>query len=338
LTEALTENRISVIIPCRNEEKYIGLCLDSVLHSDYPKDLLEILVVDGESSDNTWKIVEEYAKKHAIIQLLNNPYKTTPYALNIGIQNASGDYIIRLDAHSKFPENYFSRLIFWFQKLEADNVGGICITEVLNKNPKSLSIKKVLGSKVGVGNAYFRIGIDEVKEVDTVPFGCYKKETLLNLGLYNEKLTRNQDIELNKRLKAKGGKIYLVPEVSSTYFARDSFKGIARNNYMNGYWNLLTVYITRNLASLSIRHFIPLLFLLSLVLPAILSLFYLPFLIMSIAAFFSHFILLLGVSIKLNDKSTNVIYLMRAFYTLHLSYALGSLLGLLRIDKLIAKK
>ena len=116
---------VSIIIPCRNEERFIGLCLDSVLANDYPLDRLEVLVVDGMSEDGTRRIVEDYALRSACIRLLDNPQKITPTALNIGIANATGQIVMRMDAHSRYPRNYVSGLITWQARTGADNVGGV---------------------------------------------------------------------------------------------------------------------------------------------------------------------------------------------------------------------
>jgi glycosyltransferase involved in cell wall biosynthesis len=191
---------ISIIIPIYNEEKYIAKCLDSIIKSDFDKDKMEVLLVDGGSSDKTIEIIKEYQKKYSFFKLLHNPKKIVPVAMNIGIKNAKGKYIIRLDAHSSYPKNYFKKLIYWHKKLNADNVGGVVVTEVKNKNRISNAIKNVLSDRLGVGSA-FRSGVGEIKEVDTVPFGCYKKEIFDKVGLYDERLVRNQDIELNKRIK-----------------------------------------------------------------------------------------------------------------------------------------
>jgi glycosyltransferase involved in cell wall biosynthesis len=268
----MKQENITIIIPTLNEEKYIAECLDSILESTYSTDSIEVFVVDGISSDKTRAIVSQYENKYDFITLLDNPYKIVPKAMNIAIEKSVGEYIIRLDAHSKFPKDYFSKLIQYSKELNADNIGTVIVTEVKNKNSKANSIKIALSHKFGVGNSDFRTGTKSIKEVDTVPFGCYKKSIFAKYGMYDERLIRNQDIELNKRIIKGGGKIYLIPDVKCTYYARENFTDLAKNNYANGFWNILTAYYTKTLSSLSLRHFIPLLFVLSFIIPGILAL------------------------------------------------------------------
>ena len=323
--------RISIIIPTYNEEKHIATCLDSVLESDYDKSSMEIFVVDGMSSDKTREIVKDYTKKYSYIELLDNPAKIVPKAMNLAINESSGEYIIRLDAHSEFPKDYFSKLINSSKELSADNVGAVVITEVKSKNKKSNSIKEVLSHRFGVGDSDFRIGADQVKEVDTVPFGCYKKEVFKKYGYYDERLVRNQDIELNKRIVNAGGKIYLIPDVTCTYFAREGFTALAKNNYSNGFWNILTAYYTKTLKSLSLRHFIPLLFVLSLVLPLSLSLFVPELLWIALLSLGSYLALVIIISFRIKNSSNSIWYLILSFLTLHLSYGWGSLMGIFSV-------
>ena len=260
---------LSVICPIYNEEKYISACIDSIIHQDYPKDSLEVIFVDGMSMDMTRDIVKQYSKQYPYISLIDNPDKIVPIAMNLGIKASIGDIIIRLDAHAKYPANYFSTLTKALNELDADNVGVVCKTDVINKTPKTLAIKEVLSNKFGVGNSTFRTGINQTQEVDTVPFGCWKREIFQKYGLYDTRLVRNQDIELNKRIKKGGGHIYIIPECYCTYMARETFKALSKNNFNNGKWNILTVYYTKQFSSLSLRHFIPLIFVLSVILPKV---------------------------------------------------------------------
>lgn len=326
---------LSVIIPTYNEEKYISQCIESLLKQDYPEENTEILVVDGMSSDRTREIVKSYIEKYPYIKLLDNPHRIVPFAMNAGIENASGEFIIRLDAHASYPEDYFSALMKYAKRHNTDNIGGICITEVKNNTKKSWAIKKVLSHKFGVGNATFRTGTSNPQIVDTVPFGCFRRDVFERFGKYDERLVRNQDIELNKRITKGGGKIMLIPEITCTYFARETFTGLAKNNYKNGFWNILTVYYTKNFQSLSLRHFIPLLFVLSLFLPILLSVFYFNLFLFALLslALYTFALLIICFSIS-RHRVWKVFYLFPAFMLLHLSYGIGSIAGIFKILKL----
>lgn len=323
---------LSVICPIYNEEKYIRQFLDSLLQQDYPKDNLEILLVDGMSKDRTREIVAEYTSKYPFMHLVDNPDRIAPCAMNRGIEVAKGDILMRLDAHASYQPDYFSVLVKGLLRLNADNVGTVCKTDVLNKTPKTLAIREVLGNKFGVGNSTFRTGIDHEQEVETVPFGCWRKEVFEKYGKYDVRLVRNQDIELNKRIIRGGGKIYILPDTYCTYLARETWHALAKNNYGNGKWNILTVYYTKTLSSLSLRHFIPLLFLLSLIVPLFLALIWWPFALVSAASLLAYTGLLSVISLKLAiQKKLNFFYLLVTFFVLHLSYGWGSLLGVLKL-------
>ena len=323
---------LSVICPIYNEEKYIAQFLDSLLTQDYPKDDLEILLVDGMSKDKTRDIVAGYIAKYPFIRLIDNPDKIVPYAMNRGIDAAKGDIIMRLDAHASYQPDYFSVLVNGLKRLNADNVGTVCKTDVLNKTPKTLAIREVLGNKFGVGNSTFRTGIDKEQEVETVPFGCWQKEVFDKYGKYDVRLVRNQDIELNKRIIRGGGKIYILPDTYCTYLARETWHALAKNNYGNGKWNILTVYYTNMFSSLSLRHFIPLLFLLSLIVPLLLAFIWWPFALLSLASLLAYTGLLSAVSLNLSiQKNLNFFYLLITFFVLHLSYGWGSLMGILKL-------
>lgn len=323
---------LSVICPIYNEEKYIAQFLDSLLLQDFPNDNLEILLVDGMSNDKTREIVSAYTQQYPFIRLIDNPERIVPYAMNRGIEAARGDILMRLDAHASYQPDYFSVLVGGLKRLKAENVGTVCKTDVLNKTPKTLAIREVLGNKFGVGNSTFRTGITKEQEVDTVPFGCWPKEVFIKYGIYDVRLVRNQDIELNKRILRGGGKIYILPDTYCTYLARETWGGLAKNNYGNGKWNILTVYYTKTFSSLSLRHFIPLLFILSLIVPLLLSIFWWPFALVSAASLVAYTGLLSTISAKLAiDKKLNFWYLLATFVVLHISYGWGSLMGILKL-------
>ena len=323
---------VSIILLCRNEEKYIETCIQSLINNQPDDFELEIIIVDGMSTDKTVEILEKYVQQFPFIKLLQNPKKTVPYAMNLGIAHAQGEFIVRVDAHAFYPENYVATLVTNLIDLDADNVGALWRTDVLTKNKKTLAIKEVLSNRFGVGNALFRVGIDKVTQVDTVPFGCYKKEIFAKYGLYDTRLTRNQDIELNKRIAQGGGKIYLLPHLECVYYARETFSALAKNNYNNGLWNILTVKYTKKLSSLSLRHFIPLCFVLSLILPVLFSFLYAPLLWIAGCSLFLYISFLTIICVRLSiRKKLNFFYLFWSFITLHFSYGFGSLIGIFKL-------
>lgn len=327
--------RVSIICPIYNEEEYIAECLHSILSQDYSQDGMEVLLIDGMSRDNTRAIVEDFVERYPIIQLLDNPLKVTPQGMNIGVRHATGDYIIRLDAHAEYPPDYVSSLIKYAIEYQTDNIGGIIETEVKGVDSKALAIKAVLSHRFGVGNAIFRVGALTPVEVDTVPFGCFKKDVFSRFGLFDTRLERNQDIELNKRIKMGGGKILLHPHIRCTYFARNHFKPLSCNNYLNGMWNILTVYYTKNTHSISVRHIVPLIFVLSLLFPLLLALVNNNFLWVSVVSLVSYLAMVLGVSMNINRGDIkSYTYLIITFIVVHFSYGFGSIAGIIRILKL----
>lgn len=226
--------RVSVILPCRHEEAHIGRCLDSILAGTYPRDRLEILVVDGRSDDRTREIVAEYAVRFSGIRVVDNPRRITPAALNLGIRAATGDIIVRMDAHAAYPPDYVARLVHGLEASGADNVGGVLVTVPADDSVVARAIALGLSHRLGVGNAYFRIGTAHDRWVDTVPFGCWRRELFDRIGLFDEDLVRNQDDEFNHRLQRHGGRVRLLAGLAARYYARRSLRQLARMFYQYG--------------------------------------------------------------------------------------------------------
>jgi glycosyltransferase involved in cell wall biosynthesis len=165
----------SIIIPCRNEKEFISGCLDSIIANDFPKERLEVLVVDGMSEDGTQAVIENYSKKYLWIRLIKNPEKITPIALNKGILDSKGEIIIWMSAHNRYEKDYISRSVESLNKYGADNVGGIMTTLPRIDNFTGRAIVASLSHRFGVGNSYFRVQTNEPKWVDTVFGGCYRR-------------------------------------------------------------------------------------------------------------------------------------------------------------------
>lgn len=324
-------NKISIVIPIYNEKKYITQCLESIVQSDYSKEAMEVLLIDGGSIDGTIETIQKYQKQYPFFKLLHNPKKVAPIAMNIGIKASTGEYIFIISAHAQYPRNYFTKLVEFCKRLDADCVGPVLKTDTKAKTKTANAIKNVLSDRLGVGSA-FRSGVKQIQEVDTVAFGCYKKDVFEKIGLYDERLVRNQDIELNKRLKSAGGKIYIIPKIEATYFAREQFLDLAKNSFANGKWNILIAYYTKRLSSLSLRHFIPMLFVLALFLLLLLGLYRVEFIYLFLALFFGYFTIIFFRSLQIK-KDTSLLHQIAAFLVLHFSYGIGSIAGIMEVIK-----
>ena len=320
---------VSVVVPCRNEATHISGCLDSLLENDYPR--VEILVVDGLSQDGTREVIGDYAKHYSNIQLLDNPGQITAKALNIGIRQARGDYIMVAGAHASFPAGYISGLMSYLKQLDGVGVGGSMVTHS-DHSTIGNSIARVLSNRVGVGNSMFRLGTNQPISVDTVPFGIYHRDVFRQAGLYDERLVRNQDIEFSKRIIHRVGKLFLVPTIQCHYYFKGRYGLLARSNFRNGLWNILAVYITRNFRSISFRHVVPALFLLLILLTLFLGLFVQGvFLLLLFLAGAGYLLLLAITAIRINNRQTSVPAIIWSFIVLHFSYGCGSLVGLVSL-------
>ena len=318
--------KISIVLPCRNEEPYIGACLDSILATTYPLERIELLVVDGMSEDRTREIVTAYTVRRRIVRLLDNRRRITPAALNVGIHAATGEIIMRMDAHVVYPPQYIPRLIDALQTSDADNVGGVIVTLPADRSTMAQAIAIGLAHPFGVGNAYFRIGVGTPRWVDSVPFGCFRREVFDRIGLFDEDLIRNQDDEFNLRLLKYGGRILLLPDVVSYYFARRSLSELARMYYQYGYYKSLVAKKFEGVTTW--RQLVPGLFVLTL----IGSIVFAPVLVvrrvgMAIAAAYVAALVACMVGAVRRHGWRRALALGAVFPTVHFSYGIGSLRG-----------
>tara|TARA_Y100001958_G_C21235757_1_gene562115 strand:+ start:1575 stop:2579 length:1005 start_codon:yes stop_codon:yes gene_type:complete len=321
-------NQISIIIPCYNEGKYISDCINSIINSRIENYTLEIIVVDGSSTDNTLQIINDLKSRHNFIRVLNNPKKVIPVAMNIGIKAAKYEIIMKMDAHSEYDKDYIDKCFKSLIKNDVDNVGGNVIHVPRENTPIGRSICAVLSSPFGVGNSFFRIGSDKERFVDTVPFGCFKKSMLLKINCYDEKIFRSEDIFLNHKIKKNGGKILLLPDVKIFYKTRSKFFEFLKHNFDNGLWSVLPIFLSREFP-FSMRHQIPLLFSSYILSLFVLSLFY-DIKTLSLPLYL-YFLLNLIFSFKesINNSSPmQIILLPLMYFSLHFSYGIGSIVGL----------
>lgn len=314
---------MTLIIPCLNEKEFIRECLLSLYDSDYPMEQVEILVVDGMSDDGTRDILNEISQHYDNLKIIDNPGRIIPVALNIGIKKSRGEIIIRIDAHSTYAPEYISKCVEYINKTGADNVGGV--VEHRGKGFVGESIALAQECKFGLGGAKFRTAIKE-QYVDTVFPGVWPKRIFEKYGTFNEKLARNQDIEFNSRIRKNGGKIFLTPEIKSQYYCRSNIKDLWKQNFGNGYWNIKTVKIAPG--TLSLRHFVPLIFIVSLLVTWVVPVLWLC-LIMSYL--FCNLFFSLKIAFSKGFKYLFVVPI--TFMTLHFSYGFGSLGGIFMMKK-----
>ncbi len=323
--EEISKNRsFSIIIPCRNEELYIANCIQSILDNNY-NDGLEIIICDGCSTDNTVKIINEIQNINSNVRLIINEKQTTQFALNLGIENSKGNYVMILGAHSMISSTYLSQIVNVFdQNPELACVGGLL--ENYYENSVSEAIGKAMSSVFGVGNAHFRTGT-KAGLVDTVAFGTYKREVFDEIGLFDIDLARNQDDEFNYRMYSNGLKMYLEPNITAKYFVRASFKKLFKQYFQYGFWKVFVNQKHKTITT--IRQLIPLFFVLFLILSSVIAIIS-PislFVILPILGLY-----LLGsifFAYKQSSKFKEVLLICFSFLILHLSYGYGYLWGII---------
>jgi succinoglycan biosynthesis protein ExoA len=245
---------VTVVMPARNEAAFIGRSLSSVLAQDFPMSQVEILVLDGMSEDGTRLIVEDFAQRFSFVRLLENPGRIVPTALNIAIRVARGQWLLRLDAHSVYPPDYLRFCVETAQRTGADNVGGVFITLPRDDSPRARLVQAITTSRFGVGNANYRLDVAE-GPADTVPFGCFRRDVFAEVGLFDERLIRNQDFEFNCRLARAGKRIWLNPAIQVKYYNQGTIAGLLGQAVFTGKWNPWMWHVAPY--SFSFRHSIP---------------------------------------------------------------------------------
>ncbi len=249
--------KVSIVIPARNEEDYIKKSVTSLLQQSYPSELFEVIVVDGRSSDRTGEIVRELQREWPNVRCMDNPGGIVAIAMNIGIRSARGEILIRADAHNVYPYDYVENSVKYLERTGADNVGGPWITVPADNSFSANLVVAILTNPFGVGNSHFRISRRE-GFVDTVPFGVFRKEIFARVGLYNEKLVRNQDNDLNARIRKAGGRIYQTSALTTGYHPVKTFRRLLGKSFQESQWHIFT--LRENKGALGLRHFVPALF------------------------------------------------------------------------------
>jgi succinoglycan biosynthesis protein ExoA len=311
---------ISVICPVYNESAYIKKLLEFYTHA-LPADK-ELILVDGNSTDDTCVIIKQYIQKRDDIRLLDNPKRIVPYALNKAIEAAKGDIIIRLDAHTDYAPDYFEKILETFKNTDADIVGGPM--RIARGNTIQNAIGYATCTSFGVGNSSFHFP-DYEGYTDSVYLGAWKKSIFKTTGLFDVTFKRNQDDEFHYRAKSLGFKIYQHPDIKLYYHPRSNFSLLFSQYYQYGLYKPLVLQKIKS--ALSIRHLIPagfVLYLLSLPLY-----FILPFYIGLLPLMFY----LLGdifFTSRANKSINEMLAIMLVYPILHISYGLGFIKGFIK--------
>lgn len=325
---------VAIVIPTLNEEKFLSRCLDSVIAQTYPFGEMYVMVVDGGSKDNTRKIVSDYHQRYDNIRLIDNPGKIQSVAFNIGVKNSSAPYIVRLDAHAFYKPYYIEGCVKGLKEnAKRGNVGGQWDIQPQNDSLWATTNAILNYSKFGIGGATYRIGA-EAGNVDTVPFGAFPRKMIEKIGGMRDDLPRGEDNEYNSRIKKAGYDIYFDPRIECIYYARPTFKASCKQMFANGESVGHLFYVDRE--SIGIRHLIPLLFVLGIVLGIIASLIYHPFLYALSAGLLLYFVcdLLAAISASCKHGWKYCLPLFVLFFCVHVSYGLGTIKGLVTGRKL----
>lgn len=323
---------VTVVVPCRNEARFIESCLNSIVHNDYPEDRLQILVIDGQSEDGTGEIVERFRKSHGSVTLIENQRRITPAALNLGVKAATGDYVVWMSAHNRYDRGYIRSCIEWALSSGADNVGGIISAEPREKTLFGRAIALALAHHFGNGGSKFRTSVAEPVWADTVFGGCYRRDVFTRVGLFNEKLVRGQDFEFNVRLRRAGLNTLLVPTIHSTYFARSGPLDFIKHNWDNGVWAVLPFRYT-DVIPISFRHLVPMFFVGSLIISVLLALAFPIFRVIPLVIIGAYLVTTIFMSawIAFSQRDTRLLFVMPiVFGLLHITYGLGSLWAAVR--------
>ncbi|MDQ0338504.1 glycosyltransferase involved in cell wall biosynthesis [Caldalkalibacillus uzonensis] len=325
-----TKPTFSFLLVVRNEEKYLENLLKSVLNQEFPSSKYEIIIVDGLSSDRTPDIIDKYIKLYpSRIRCFQNPKQTLPSGWNIGIKNSNGRYVIRVDGHCQIPKDFLAKTYAVIQTVpDAACVGGIIKTK--GKGFWGKVNAYVYSHPFGVGNSKFRtLNTHWEGYVDTVPYGAYRRDIFDQVGYFREDLQRNEDLEMHARIRNQGGNFYLSTTIQSVYFARDTLWGLIKKSLGDGKWTFIAARKSEGV--LRLRHYIPLLAFLSGLTLAMMSILSQTFLLLFLGLSMIYFLLVAVSAIKIIREHGWAYYFpaMLAFFILHLTRGLGSMLSFL---------
>ncbi len=226
---------VTVILPVRNEERDLEACLQSVLAQDYPRELMEVLVADGRSEDGTRELVARQARADARVRLVDNPGRIVPTGLNAAIRESRGEVIVRVDGHTRIEPDYVALSVEALRRTGADVVGGNM--RAAGRSTFGRSVALATSTPMGVGGSRFHYAECE-EPAESVYMGVFRRDVFARYGFFDEGMVRNQDDEFNYRVRARGGRIVLVPALRSTYAPRESAAALFRQYFQYGFYKV----------------------------------------------------------------------------------------------------
>ena len=325
-----TDLTVSVIVPVLNEKKYIKEFIESVLRQDFDKNFMEVLLIDGISKDGTRDIIKNYCKKYDFIKILDNIKKDIPNALNIGVKNAQGKYIIRMDAHTYYYPDYISNCIEKIQTGNYQNVGGPTAVGYKNRMQKIIAEAHYSPFALGGGKNH---NINYEGLADTVQFGTFEKDYLLKMGLYDENIKFAEDDDLNFKIIENGGKIFITPKIKFIYYPRDNLISLFIQYFKYGMWKIAVIKKHKKPARIS--HLVPICFVIFLVFFPIISIFSKHVYFFTLGVLFLYIFLDLIFSFKKNSLYNffDKLILFFTHFIIHISYGIGNIYGIFKFFK-----
>ena len=338
LPKTNTTEQVSVVIPCFNEERFIGKALEG-LAGQYDNEHYEILVVDGLSLDGTRDVIAEFAKTRPqlAIKVVDNPRRSIPAALNLGVRHASSEIIARMDAHAAPSEGYIRGCV---EALKQTNVGVVGMPCRVRPGENKLMARAIAGAvshPFGIGDAKYRLalGTSPQEAVDTVAFACFKKSLWRELGGFNEELLANEDYDFNYRVRASGYQVLLDRSGHCDYFARTTLRDLARQYGRYGRWKAEMVKLHPR--SIKVRHVVAPLFLLSIIVLFVAGFFWPP----ALGGLALEMVLYLGMGLasgwrisRMNSGGLVMLLLMPlVFFTIHVTWGTSFLSGMIRSQR-----
>ena len=256
--------KVSIIVPCYNEQSTIRLMLEAFCNQTYPRSDMEVIISDGMSQDGTRDAIAAFQRENPDLQIrvVENTARTIPSGVNRGITAAQGEILIRFDAHAKPYPDYVENCVKAHEARMGDNIGGVWEIRPGANTWVANSISVAAAHKLGVGDAMYRLAAIAA-EVDTVPFGSFRRELIAKIGPFDESLLTNEDYEFNARIRKSNGRVWLDPSIRSIYFSRSTFLELIRQYWRYGFWKWRM--LRRYPGTLRWRQALPPLFVLSLI-------------------------------------------------------------------------